>query len=87
MLRGVDDHTAYAQTVLAYSCGNTSDDPDQEDIILFEGRTCGKIVAPRGSRDFGWDCTGIPFFNPTKATARPMPGDDDDHPTDNNVPP
>jgi ribokinase/non-canonical purine NTP pyrophosphatase (RdgB/HAM1 family) len=60
MLQGFDDHTAYAQTVLAYSGGNTSDDPDQEDIILFEGRTYGKIVAPRGSRDFGWD----PIFQP-----------------------
>jgi inosine triphosphate pyrophosphatase len=28
MLRGVDDRTAYAQTVLAYSGGSTSDDPE-----------------------------------------------------------
>lgn len=28
--------------------------------LLFIGRTPGKIVEPRGSRDFGWD----PVFEP-----------------------
>lgn len=49
MLVGFDDHSAYAQTIFAYTEG-----PNQE-ILLFEGRTDGTIVPPRGKTDFGWD--------------------------------
>ena len=55
MLAGFEDKTAYAICTFAYSTGN----PDDE-IILFPGRTPGKIVEPRGPTDFGWD----PCFEP-----------------------
>ena len=54
MLDGYTDKSAYAQTVVAFSLG-----PGQ-DPVLFDGRTEGKIVRPRGSLDFGWD----PVFEP-----------------------
>lgn len=31
-----------------------------KEVQIFEGRTEGKIVVPRGKRDFGWD----PVFQP-----------------------
>lgn len=34
--------------------------PELKQPILFIGKTPGKIVEPRGSRDFGWD----PNFQP-----------------------
>ena len=34
--------------------------PELKEPILFVGKTPGKIVEPRGSRDFGWD----PVFQP-----------------------
>lgn len=34
--------------------------PDLEKPQLFVGKTPGRIVEPRGSRDFGWD----PVFQP-----------------------
>lgn len=40
--------------IFAY-CENKDSEP-----ILFIGKTDGKIVEPRGSRDFGWD----PVFEP-----------------------
>jgi inosine triphosphate pyrophosphatase len=54
MLAGFDDKSGYAQTVVAFSPG------PGHDPVLFDGRTTGKIVLPRGKLDFGWD----PIFEP-----------------------
>ncbi|BET01935.1 Hypothetical Protein NTJ_14753 [Nesidiocoris tenuis] len=54
MLKGFDDYAADAVCTFAYSAG-----PGCE-VLLFQGRTHGQIVEPRGSRDFGWD----PCFQP-----------------------
>ncbi|EPZ33598.1 Inosine triphosphate pyrophosphatase, partial [Rozella allomycis CSF55] len=54
MLTGFQDKTAYALCTFAY-CGGSDDE-----ILLFHGRTDGKIVAPRGPSNFGWD----PCFMP-----------------------
>jgi len=54
MIAFTDDKSAYAQTVVGYCPG-----PNQ-DVIIFDGRTSGKIVPPRGSLEFGWD----PIFEP-----------------------
>lgn len=54
LLQGFDDNRAYAQTIIAFSPG-----PGKE-VHLFDGRTEGRIVPPRGSLDFGWD----PIFEP-----------------------
>jgi inosine triphosphate pyrophosphatase len=69
MLGGFDDKTAYAQTVFAFTTG-----PNQP-IHVFEGRTEGKIVRPRGSLAFGWD----PIFQPDEGrgkTYAEMSGDE-----------
>jgi len=55
LLQGFDNHRAYAKTIVAFSPG-----PGKE-VKLFEGRTEGRIVPARGSKDFGWD----PIFEPT----------------------
>lgn len=55
LLDGWEDKSAQAVCTFAYT-----DRPDGE-VILFQGRTEGDIVAPRGPRDFGWD----PVFQPT----------------------
>lgn len=60
MLNGFDDRTGYAQTIVAYSPG-----PDCE-VEVFEGRTDGKIVQPRGPLDFGWD----PIFEPDEGEGK-----------------
>ncbi|PWY98590.1 putative HAM1-protein [Testicularia cyperi] len=49
MLDGFDDRTASAICTFAYSPG-----PGQE-VLIFEGKTEGKIVPPRGPTAFGWD--------------------------------
>lgn len=54
MLQGFGDYSAYALCTFAYCEG-----PGHEPII-FEGKTDGKIVLPRGPRDFGWDCAFQP---------------------------
>ena len=54
MLDGFEDRSAYAQTVMAFTTG------PGKPIELFDGRTDGCIVQPRGSLDFGWD----PVFQP-----------------------
>lgn len=54
MLAGFDDKTATAVCTFAYSSG------ENDDVLLFQGKTEGKIVEPRGPRDFGWD----PCFQP-----------------------
>lgn len=51
MLAGFDDKTAQAVCTFAYHPGD-----DGAEVILFQGRTDGEIVSPRGPRDFGWDC-------------------------------
>ena len=60
MLTGFDDKTAYAQTVMAFTTG-----PGQQ-VELFDGRTDGTIVLPRGSLDFGWD----PVFEPLEGQGK-----------------
>ena len=46
------DRSAVAKTIIGYSNGKT--------IKFFEGEITGKIVSPKGKRDFGWD----PIFEP-----------------------
>jgi len=54
MLAGFEDKTAVAVCIFALSNGPGSEP------ILFEGRTSGRIVPPRGPANFGWD----PIFEP-----------------------
>ena len=63
MLVGFDDKTAYAQTIVAYTDGSTTDNDDEAEIYVFDGRTDGTIVLPRGNLDFGWD----PIFEPKES--------------------
>ena len=60
MLDGFEDKSAYAQTVMAFTMG-----PGQK-VALFDGRTAGMIVPPRGSLDFGWD----PVFEPLEGNGK-----------------
>lgn len=55
LLEGFDDKSAQAVCTFAYHPGGENDE-----VILFQGKTDGKIVNPRGPRDFGWD----PCFQP-----------------------
>ena len=55
MLHGFEDKTAYALCTFAYSTGNPEDE-----VLVFEGKTPGKIVEPRGPRTFGWDPCFLP---------------------------
>ena len=55
MLAGFEDKTAEAVCTFAFHSGREGDE-----VQLFKGITKGSIVAPRGSRDFGWD----PCFQP-----------------------
>lgn len=54
LLSGWEDKSATAVCTFAYSSG------ESEEVILFQGKTEGDIVSPRGPRDFGWD----PCFQP-----------------------
>jgi len=54
ILAGYEDKSAYAQCIFAFSRGPGFDP------ISFVGRCPGKIVAARGSPNFGWD----PVFQP-----------------------
>lgn len=49
MLKGQEDKTAVAVTRLALW------DVESQKPVVFEGRTTGRIVAPRGRLHFGWD--------------------------------
>ncbi|KAL3920617.1 MAG: hypothetical protein SGILL_003173 [Bacillariaceae sp.] len=60
MLDGFDDRSAYAQTIVAYTTG------PEDEIHVFDGRTNGKIVQPRGPLDFGWD----PVFEPDEGEGK-----------------
>lgn len=55
LLVAYEDKTAYALCTFAYSPG-----PGQE-VLIFDGRTPGKIVPARGPHAFGWD----PVFEPS----------------------
>lgn len=55
LLTDWEDKSAHALCTFAYSSGNAD-----EEILLFRGKTMGKIVAPRGPQNFGWD----PCFQP-----------------------
>ena len=55
LLDGFEDKTGYALCTFAYSNGNPEDK-----VLVFEGKTHGRIVEPRGPPDFGWD----PCFQP-----------------------
>lgn len=55
MLHGWEDKSAEAICTFAYCAGEPKDP-----VLLFQGRTQGTIVSPRGPRDFGWD----PCFQP-----------------------
>jgi len=58
MLEGFEDKTAYALCTFAFTSGPGAD------VILFQGRCNGQIVAPRGETRFGWD----PIFQPDGQT-------------------
>ena len=49
MLHGFQDKTGYAVSLFGYQSRL------DEEPIIFEGRTNGIIVKPRGKRDFGWE--------------------------------
>ena len=49
LLAAYSDKTAYAICTFAF-CAGPGSEP-----VLFQGRTEGKIVPPRGPPDFGWD--------------------------------
>ncbi|KAJ9103748.1 hypothetical protein QFC21_002208 [Naganishia friedmannii] len=59
MLQGFPTHRAHALCTFAYSPAPTPENPSPEPI-LFEGKTEGEIVPPRGDKVFGWD----PIFKP-----------------------
>ncbi|CAK9819558.1 Inosine triphosphate pyrophosphatase [Anthophora quadrimaculata] len=50
MLHGWEDKSAEAVCTFACCSGGPTDP-----VLLFQGRTEGTIVSPRGSQDFGWD--------------------------------
>ena len=53
LLADFDDKSANALCMFGYA-------ESLEIINVFEGKTAGEIVSPRGPRDFGWD----PIFQP-----------------------
>jgi len=57
LLAAYQDKSAYAQTIVAFTTG-----PGKK-VHVFEGKTDGLIVLPRGSHDFGWD----PIFEPIES--------------------
>lgn len=60
MIAFSDDKSGYAQTVVGFCPG-----PGQE-VIVFDGRTQGKVVHARGPLDFGWD----PIFQPDEGKGK-----------------
>ena len=61
MLSGFTDKSATASTLLAFTMGGKNDD-----VMVFEGKTKGKIVPARGPLDFGWD----PIFEPDEGNGK-----------------
>ena len=59
LLTAWDDKSAYAMCIFGYSDGSLNEEGKPK-VILFEGKTPGKIVEPRGPNNFGWD----PCFQP-----------------------
>ena len=57
MLDGFENKGAEAITTVAYG-------DSEGNIHIFKGVTKGKIVPPRGSRNFGWDC----LFEPAEGS-------------------
>lgn len=55
LLSGYEDKSAVAVCTFAYHTGKEDDE-----VKLFQGRTNGRIVDPRGPRDFGWDPCFLP---------------------------
>ncbi|XP_065183369.1 inosine triphosphate pyrophosphatase-like [Sycon ciliatum] len=55
MLTGFEDKSGYALCTFAFS-----DKENSPDVLLFRGKTPGRIVAARGPNHFGWD----PIFQP-----------------------
>ena len=55
LLAAYEDKSAYALCTFAYSSGNPDDS-----VLLFRGKTPGRIVPARGPNTFGWD----PIFQP-----------------------
>ncbi|XP_069674721.1 inosine triphosphate pyrophosphatase isoform X1 [Periplaneta americana] len=55
MLTGWEDKSAYAICTFAFSPGGENDE-----VLLFQGKTEGSIVSPRGTREFGWDPCFLP---------------------------
>ena len=55
LVQGFETDRAYALCTFAYSNPSPSGSGEPE-VKLFEGKTYGRIVAPRGPRNFGWDC-------------------------------
>lgn len=60
LLDGFPTRRAYALCTFAYSPGPR--EGEEPEVILFEGKTDGEIVSPRGPTHFGWDCV----FQPTE---------------------
>ncbi|XP_039591815.1 inosine triphosphate pyrophosphatase [Polypterus senegalus] len=54
LLAGFEDKSALALCTFAYSSGRAAP------VLLFRGVTEGRIVEPRGPRDFGWDPCFLP---------------------------
>ncbi|CAG9771212.1 unnamed protein product [Ceutorhynchus assimilis] len=50
LLTGYEDKSAEAVCTFAYHS-----DENGDKVVLFQGRTEGEIVSPRGTREFGWD--------------------------------
>ncbi|KAI8851802.1 putative inosine triphosphate pyrophosphatase [Chytridium lagenaria] len=53
-MEGKDVRAAYALCTFGYCPGKG------QDVVIFEGKTDGRIVRPRGPNTFGWD----PIFQP-----------------------
>lgn len=64
MLAGFEDKTAEAVCTLAYCAGGPIDP-----VVLFQGKTQGRIVMPRGSNNFGWDAIFEPVEGQTDPSA------------------
>lgn len=53
LLDGFSDKSAEA--VCTFALALEPPQGEQQDVLIFQGRTAGKIVDPRGGKKFGWD--------------------------------